>query len=80
MQLSIEELKSLIIWAKEQKVKVLEVSGIKVEFTELAFIENMQGVDAGQSPNPKLSASTSTFSDDVSDQDDEDLLFHSSRP
>lgn len=80
MQMSMEELKSLIIWAKEQRVKILEVSGIKVEFSELAFIEQVQGMDIGQSPNPKLTASSQTFADDAQNEDDEDLLFHSSRP
>lgn len=83
MQLSIEELKGLIIWAREQKVKILEVPGIKVEFTELAFIEQVHGLDSGQSSNPEVSISTKTFADEISKDEAaeyDELLFHSSRP
>ena len=80
MQLSINELKDLIIWARNQKVKILEVSGIKVEFTELAFIDQVQGLDTGHGPNPEVTASTKTFSDDANEEElDEALLFHSSQ-
>ena len=78
MQLSIDELKSLIIWAKAQKVKVLEVSGIKVEFTELAFIDEVPGLS--QDKTPSVPASSQSFTDDYKDEEDDDLLFHSARP
>lgn len=80
MQLTIEQIKELIIWAKSEKVKILEVSGIRVEFTELAFIDQIQGLEMGQSANPEVTVSTKTFADEIANEDDEELLFHSSLP
>jgi CO dehydrogenase/acetyl-CoA synthase delta subunit len=38
---NIEELKNLIIWAKEQKVKSFKIADIHIELSDLALVENL---------------------------------------
>jgi hypothetical protein len=35
---SVDELKSLILWAKEQKLKSLRLADISIEFSELSLL------------------------------------------
>jgi hypothetical protein len=79
---TIDELKDLILFAKDNKVKNLKVGTIELEISELAHIEQTSGLEMGQSVNKSVSASIGGFQDDGEqvDPEDEDLLFHSSRP
>lgn len=65
---TIEQVKDLIIWAKEQKVQALSIGDVGVTFSPLAFIDE--------------SPSSQTFSQEVIEpnnpnapQDDEDLFW-----
>lgn len=42
---SIEELKKLILWCKEQKVKSLKVAEYSFELSDLALIEDLKSVE-----------------------------------
>lgn len=37
----IEQIKSFIIWAREQKIKKIKLKGIEVEISDLAFIDSL---------------------------------------
>jgi hypothetical protein len=78
----LESIKSLILWAKSNKIKKLKVQDVEVEFSDLAFIEDLVAADLGK---PKLGEeydSTKTLVDTVNPSeakdDDESTLFWSS--
>jgi hypothetical protein len=78
---TIAELKDLIVFARENKLKSLKVGDIALEVSELAHIDTAQGIDMGTGLNKAVTASIGgLFDEQAPDEDDEDLLFHSSRP
>lgn len=59
---TIEELKELIIWAKSQKVLVLQVGEVQVQFSAMAFVDDVADLSAspsGTAPTKDISASPS---------------------
>lgn len=79
---NISELKDLIIFAREQKLKKLKIGEIELEVSDLAHIEATQALEMGQSINPSVSASIGSLLEgiDREDPEDEELLYHSARP
>lgn len=76
---TIDELKDLILFARQQKLKSLKIGEIELEISELAHVEQFSGLEMGQSRNTAVTASSGSLIPDSIDED-EDLLFHSSRP
>jgi hypothetical protein len=80
--LTTQELKDLILWAKDNKVKSISAFGAAFELSDLAFIENLQ--DLG-SPEPEKDLSVPPKSNKLPDgntqpTEDDELLYWSSRP
>jgi len=71
----IEQLKTLIVWAKSERVKRLEVAGVSVEFSDLAFIGEFPDVAAKTPTNVEYSAEAEP---PQSQEEIEALLYHSS--
>ncbi len=71
MNFNIAELKNLILWAKEQRLKKLTIGDASFEFSELAFV--------GEFPEAKnTTLDLPELSSELTDAENEELLFHSS--
>lgn len=80
---TIDELKDLIIFAREQKLKTLKIGEIVIEVSDIAHVSELANIpEMGVSKNPAVTASIGGLLDELGnqDEDDEDLLFHSARP
>lgn len=70
-----DDLKAFLTWAKDQKIKSVSVAddGVKVEFSDLAFVpeDAFQDLTNG---GPSTLAET----EPIDPKEEEDLLFHSS--
>jgi len=64
----ISELKSFILWAKDQKIKRLKVGECEAEFSDLVHVEEM------------ITAPETKVNQEQQQKEDEELLFWSSRP
>lgn len=75
---TVDELKSLILWAKEQHLTKLKVGDVEVEISVLGFPNVQEFVDG---PVKELTSGSATLSDTDTEQaqDDEDLLFWSAK-
>lgn len=76
---NIEELKSLILWAKDQKIKTLEVAGISVQFSDLAFIGEYEDLLTKNPTNTTVISPGAHEPHDLaaSKAEDDELLFYS---
>lgn len=82
---SVEELQNLIVWLKKERVKSLKVGEIIVELSDYAFIEQLTDASGPTSnPTEESKAAKATPQNELNvpgtDESDEDILFHSSRP
>lgn len=80
---TIEELKDLIIFAREQKLKSLKIGGVSIEVSDLAHVSELTNIpEMGVSKNPSVTASIGGLLDELGpqDEDDDELLNWSSRP
>lgn len=80
MMLSIEDVKDLVVFARSQKVKTLQIGDVKIEISDYAFIEDVSNsaVPASQkeeSDSPKIWVDEK---ENLSQQEYDELLFHSS--
>lgn len=77
---SISELQDLIIWAKAQKLKSVEVSGVRFEFSDLAHIAelNDMAVPAKDISNPASSPRLPNGNTELSEFE-KDLFYSSER-
>ncbi|MBV6514138.1 MAG: hypothetical protein FMNOHCHN_03728 [Ignavibacteriaceae bacterium] len=68
----VEQLKEFISWAKSQRVSKVRVLDVEVEFSALAFIDEV-------APMPNLNNATSNIASlpDIP-ENEEELLYHSS--
>ena len=82
MQLDLDQIKDLITFAKANMVKNLTVGNVSIEISELAHLPSDNGVEMGQSKNPAISGQFGDLTSDykLSAEEEEELLFHSSRP
>ena len=71
-----EELKKLITWAKENKVKSLKIGEISFELSELSFIEDIELSQDRISSNVG-EYNNDTLTDTLDSNEDEALLFWS---
>jgi len=75
---TVSEFKEFIEWAKSQKLKSVSIGDAKFEFSELAFISDLQ--DLG-SPSPDISVPPSSKrlpdSSTQTSEDDPDLFWSS---
>ena len=80
--MTIDALKDLILFARQNRVKSVEFDNVKFEMSELAHIDQMNELDMGTSKNQAVTASITSMVEDgaLSEEEEEDLLYHSSRP
>jgi hypothetical protein len=76
--ISIEELKALVIWAKQQRIKSMSFQGFNFEFSELAHIESLPDVMNGQPDLSKPAYSSKLPGGNTEPSDDEKDLYWSS--
>jgi hypothetical protein len=78
---TVDELKDLILWAKEQRIAELDVAGVSVKFSPLAFIGDYADVSEAKTPtNENITVTGALTPDQGTDpKDDEDLLLWSAR-
>lgn len=69
---TVEELKSFISWAHDQKIKVLKVGDVQIEFSEISFIPE----DAYQDLT-NGGPSTLAETEPLDSKEEEELLYHS---
>jgi len=74
---NIAELKQLIQWAKDNKVKSINLGDIKFELSDFAYIEGAELTDE-QIASGLSEYNTDTLTDTLKDEENEDLLFWSS--
>lgn len=79
MMLSIEDIKDLVLFARKQKVKVLQIGDVKLEMSDYAFIEDVTkeaSVEVKEKDvDPKIWAEEK---EEMDQKEYDDLLFHSS--
>jgi len=72
---NLEDVKLFIEWCKDHKVKSFKIEGVQFELSELAFVNDIESyVDKIQN-----TADDSKFEKDQQEQEDEELLFWSSK-
>lgn len=71
---NINELKSFISWCKEEKIKSMEIGEVKIEFSELAFIDLSKSL---YETDIQQHIEEDKFEAEQAEADDEELLFHS---
>ena len=74
---NISELKELILWCKENKLKSVSINGISFELSELAHVENIQGLTT-ESHLEQKEINANTENRQSESNSEEDLLFWSS--
>lgn len=73
---NIEELKNLILWCKEQKVKSLKVAEYSFELSDLALVESFQSQEEAILNEEKKTVVQKDLIDlDASKEDEEDLYW-----
>jgi len=79
MMLSIEDIKDLVLFARKQKVKVLQIGDVKLEMSDYAFIEDVTkeaSIEVKEKDvDPKIWAEEK---EEMDQKEYDDLLFHSS--
>lgn len=78
--LSIEDLKDLVVFSRQHKVKSLKIGDVIIEMSDYGFIEDVS--KPIEVPPEEILASNKNWVDDVqqpSPEEDEELLFHSSK-
>lgn len=82
MNISISELKDLILWAKKEKVSVIKLGDVQFELSIMALTQDLQDL-----ANPEATKDLSVPANSprlpggnvqANEDDDEALLFHSS--
>ena len=73
---NMEDVKLLIEWCKEHKVKSFKSDNIQFELSELSFIEDTQAY----TDKLQTSLDESKFEADQQEKEDDELLFWSSNP
>lgn len=73
---SVDELKALILWAKEQKVQAMKVGDVQFELSTMALVEATE-----LTADKPVAADTSTLAENEQSTPDEDekLLYWSTR-
>lgn len=75
---NLEELKSFLIWARSQKLEEIEISGIKARFSAYSMLPGVSEVSEPDPDIPTYKPNSKTWDQvDVSEEDEEELLFHS---
>jgi hypothetical protein len=80
---SVQELQELIVWAKSQKLKSLQVDNISFEFSDISLLDGIQDLGTTERIQPDLSVPPSSASLPDGNQqlsEDDELLNWSSRP
>jgi hypothetical protein len=72
---NIEDVKLFIEWCKEHKVKFFKFEDIQFELSELSFIESTKSY----TDDLQSTLDESKFEKDQQDQEDEEMLFWSSK-
>lgn len=84
---TVNELKELLTWAKNEGIKTIEVGDIKAEFSDLALTmnllpESVSELQGNSKPSKEISSKNTELMTDgslLSPEEEEELLFHSSR-
>ena len=75
----INELKNLILWAKEQKVKSIKIADIHFELSDLALVESMSSIEDLILNEDKKTVIQKDLIDSEPETSDEDELYWSTR-
>lgn len=70
---TVAQLKNFITWAKEQGIRELKVDNVEIKFSELAFIPQSEFKDMSIG-----GASTLADTEQLSQEEENDILYHSS--
>ena len=76
---SVEELKKLILWAKEQKVKSISVAGVSFELSDLALVEDMISIEDKTVDKDNNVVVQKDLVDSLPEVSDDEELFWSTR-
>jgi len=73
----IEELKNLILWCKEQKVKAVKIAEYSFELSDLALVEDLKSIEDAILNEDKKAVIQKDLVDsqDSKQEDDEDLYW-----
>jgi len=75
-----QELKDFILWAAEAKIKAFKVGNMEVQFSDIAFIDAIQEITPDSRQNEERNTSkTITDTLEISKEEEDDLLFWSSK-
>lgn len=80
MMLSIDDLKDLVQFSRQHKVKSLKIGDVIIEMSDYGFIEDVS--KPINVPPDEILASSKNWVDDAqqtSQEDEDELLFHSSK-
>lgn len=69
---SVQELKDLILWAKEQRISEFHINDVKITFSPLAFVDALSAQSDAEM--------VKVLKNLGEDTEDEEILFHSARP
>ena len=70
------ELKDFILWCQSNRIKTVEIGPVKVTFSDLAFIEQMQALSE---PASEERDTSKTMTDTLPTSDEDELLLWSAR-
>lgn len=71
---SFDEFKELATWCKSQKIKHLKVDGVEFEFSDIAFLEE---IDSAKLESLETAVDESTFESEQDEKEDEEMLYWS---
>lgn len=74
-----QSLQEFILWCREAKIKALQVGDIKVEFSDLAFLDYTVEEPGVQKAMERAAMDESAQADAEAAAENEDLLFWSSK-
>jgi hypothetical protein len=77
---SLAELKDFLIWAKNEKIAEIEVAGVNVKFSPLAFVGNYPEIEGETSPNIVINETLGPVSPEEAKEDKELLYWSASNP
>lgn len=78
----IQSLQEFILWCRDHKIKMVNIGQIKVEFSDLAYIDSVTGEilsSEGLKSNEERDTSKTMVDTLDSTAEDEDLLFWSTK-
>lgn len=75
---SIDELKALVLWLKDNKVKSLKIGEIGIEISDFGLVEHLSGLESEPQPeNKEIVTTQKDWTDDLQplSKEEEDLFW-----